>query len=153
MTFVISGGEVKPIITISGSATIFQLKKRITEHTGVPVGRQNLLYDNVKLPDLSTVDQYKFGAIVELILAVDLYPDERVMDITVSSPAFRVRLRVNKVHKVIQLKEKVREMFSIPIKEITLWYMSKKMQDDKPLYKYYVSEGSDVQFTRTGFYT
>ncbi|KAJ0054412.1 hypothetical protein Pint_02067 [Pistacia integerrima] len=107
VTFLITGGEVKPMITMPTSATVYQLKKKITEHTGVP----------------SLLRLLKYG------------------------------LRVNKIHKVIQLKQKVGQIWGIETKDVTLWHLSKKMEDDKALYKYYISEGSDVQFTRTGFYT
>lgn len=135
------------------SATVFQLKKKINEKIRVPVGRQNLLYNNTKLLDPNPINRYNFGTITELILAIDMYPDERVVTVSVSSPAFDIGLRVNKIHKVIQVKQKLAQICAVDTEDITLWYMSKKMQDEKPLYKYYITDGSKILFTRTGFYT
>lgn len=153
VTFLISGGEIRPQITMPTSATILQLKQMINEKIRVPVSRQNLLYGNTKLLDWTPINRYNFGTFAELILAIDMYPDERVITVSVSSPAFDIGLRVNKVHKVIQVKQKLAEICAIDTESITLWYMSKKMQDEKPLYKYYITDGSQILFTRTGFST
>lgn len=153
VTFLISGGEIRPQITMPTSATILQLKQMINEKIRVPVSRQNLLYGNTKLLDWTPINRYNFGTFTELILATDMYPDERVITVSVSSPAFDIGLRVNKVHKVIQVKQKLAEICAIDTESITLWYMSKKMQDEKPLYKYYITDGSQILFTRTGFST
>ncbi|KAJ9170093.1 hypothetical protein P3X46_018227 [Hevea brasiliensis] len=88
---------------------------------------------------------------VGVILDVALVRKEINVNITVTCLAFRINVKVNpNKDTVIQLKQKIGEVWGIETKDITLWRLSRKMQDHLPLYRYHINEGSDVQFTRTG---
>ncbi|KAL5865134.1 hypothetical protein ACOSQ3_002648 [Xanthoceras sorbifolium] len=150
VTLIIGGGEIKPIITLPSSSTVRELKRKIEEQVGVPVHQQRLLYEDILLLDNVILNDYIHGAMEEVFLSFDLCNEERVINITVSNENFRIDLLVSKVNKVIDLKEKIGDVFGIEAKDIDLWHMNKKMQDDKMLYKYFIDEGSVVQLTRVG---
>ncbi|KAL5797829.1 hypothetical protein ACOSQ2_002649 [Xanthoceras sorbifolium] len=150
VTLIIGGGEIKPIITLPSSSTVRELKRKIEEQVGVPVHQQRLLYEDILLLDNVILNDYIHGAMEEVFLSFDLCNEERVINITVSNENFRIDLLVSKVNKVLDLKEKIGDVFGIEAKDIDLWHMNKKMQDDKMLYKYFIDEGSVVQLTRVG---
>ncbi|KAL5794041.1 hypothetical protein ACOSP7_002635 [Xanthoceras sorbifolium] len=150
VTLIIGGGEIKPIITLPSSSTVRELKRKIEEQVGVPVHQQRLLYEDILLLDNVILNDYIHGAMEEVFLSFDLCNEERVIIITVSNENFRIDLLVSKVNKVLDLKEKIGDVFGIEAKDIDLWHMNKKMQDDKMLYKYFIDEGSVVQLTRVG---
>ncbi|GAV92713.1 ubiquitin domain-containing protein, partial [Cephalotus follicularis] len=151
VTFLIEGAVVKPIITMPTSATIRQLKKKIEEYTDIPISRQILSHDNTKLIDDFIINHYNFGPIPGIQLEVETDPNQMDVNITVTSPVFKVRLKVNQMESVMQLKQKIGDMWGIETKDITLWHLCRRMQDDHLLHMYYINEGSDVEFTRTGF--
>ncbi|KAK0588607.1 hypothetical protein LWI29_003158 [Acer saccharum] len=151
ITLTIIGAEIKPVITLPSSSPIRQLKRLIMEHTGVPVERQHLLYDNIRLTEDSLIiNHHIHEATAEVFMSVVLFPEDRITNITVSNEYCKVDLIVDKVNKVIELKKTIGEVFAIPANDIDLWHMNTKMKDDKMLYRYYIDEGSDVKFTRVG---
>ncbi|KDP25850.1 hypothetical protein JCGZ_22880 [Jatropha curcas] len=153
VTFLIDGeeAEVKPLISMSRNATIGQLKEKIEELTGISVCRQTLFHNNSRLFDFCTIKRYKFGSIAGVVLEVAPVRDQSDVNITVTCPNFKINVKVNpNKETVFQLKEKIGKIWGIHSNDITLWRLSRKMQDHHKLFKYYVIEGSDVQFTRVG---
>ncbi|GAV81299.1 ubiquitin domain-containing protein [Cephalotus follicularis] len=153
-TFLVDGAVVKPRITMPTTATIRQLKEQIEEYTGVPVSRQILTYKyNTKLIDDFTINQYDFSLIPTILLQVEKDPEQMDVNITVTSEAFKVSLKVHQMETVMELKQRIGQMWGIETKDITLSHISTIMKDDHFLHMYYVIEGSDVKFTRTGHYS
>ncbi|KAG8640650.1 hypothetical protein MANES_13G072450v8, partial [Manihot esculenta] len=113
--------------------------------------QQTLLYNNTSLSDSCTIKEYKFcSPIVGVGLDASAAPKEINVNVAVTCPAFIISVIVNpNKETVIDLKQKVGELWGIETKDITLWRLHRKMQDHLPLYRYYINEDSDVQFTRT----
>ncbi|KAI9176917.1 hypothetical protein LWI28_008669 [Acer negundo] len=148
ITLTIGGAQINPIITLPSSSTILQLKRMIMERIGVQVERQHLLYNKILLKDNNIINHYIHEATAEVCLSVNLFMDERIINITVSNENFNLQLTVNKADKVIDLKNKIGVVFAFPAMGIDLWQMNRKMEEYEMLSKYYLNEGSVVKMSR-----
>ncbi|KAK4846726.1 hypothetical protein QYF36_021300 [Acer negundo] len=151
ITLTIGGAQINPIITLPSSSTILQLKRMIMERIGVQVERQHLLYNKILLEDNNIINHYIHEATAEVCLSVNLFMDERIINITVSNENFNLQLTVNKADKVIDLKNKIGVVFAFPAMGIDLWQMNRKMEEYEMLSKYYLNEGSVVKMSRVGY--
>lgn len=153
MVLMITGKEVKPLIEISISQTILELKQKIEDLTGVQVFRQTLDFDRRIMSNDKTVSYY-FGN--------EVYPEDPPMPIALTvqplegQPRFNILVRFNdgmigfvvrETTLVADLKRMIEECTHILSKYVKLRRLDKEMEDQFPLSEYYICVLSHVEMT------
>lgn len=142
--FKITGGELKPELEMSSSATILELKEWIHERLNVEIARQALFFDKIELEDDRTIESYEFEAVEILGLVVTPVPEDPIYEILVKSTTAEARIRVRETQKVVELRGKIERLWGIPTQYISLSRHGIVMDDHHPLSAYYVNQGCTV---------
>lgn len=143
----IAGGEVIPEIALPPSATVLQLKERIKEVLDVEVDRQTLQFCPSTLENHRSLESYGFehDGLVMLDLEVAPSPGQPKFRVAVRSASMEDHFRVTETQNVEDLKSEISRRWGIPPQMLTLFRLSKKMEDNHLLSKYYVSRHSEVK--------
>ncbi|KAJ4724374.1 Ubiquitin domain-containing protein [Melia azedarach] len=145
---VISGGQVVPEIEMPISATILQLKERIEAVINILVLRQTLSFNDNVLRNDQTIDEFNFGKFATVVLDVQPLAGQPKFNIFVQSSAEEVTaISVRETTLVAALKRKIEKSCGVLAKNVSLYHLSKEMEDEFPLCAYYVCPGSEVEMT------
>ena len=145
ITFEIMGGEVVPEIQMPSSATILDLKLKIQEDLDVKVKRQTLRFHHINLSDEDLISDYAFDSLTSVYLSVVPEPEKEFFIVLKSRTRPTANVRVKESYKVKELKSKIKKLWGIEKKNISLFRLWERMDDDDDfLYSYYVYEGSEV---------
>ena len=131
-------------IEMSTASTILELKRRIEEDLNVRVGRQTLWFDQIVLKDVKTIAHYDFYSAASVHLTVMPEPEKEFFIVLKSSRPV-ADVKVKETNTVFDLKMKIQKLWGIEKKNVTLFRLSKEMEDDLLLCAYYVYEGSKVE--------
>lgn len=143
--FKIAGGEIVPEIEMTLSDTVFDLKQKIQKELDVEVCRQSLWHHNRKLRDHEYLDDFRISEIIYLtVTPLSPYHKLHVLVKSVGSDGY---VRVKETDKVRDLRSKVERFWGVPSNLITLKRRNVVMENNLPLYAYYVNEASEVQLS------
>ncbi|KAK7392472.1 hypothetical protein VNO78_20911 [Psophocarpus tetragonolobus] len=143
--FKITGGEIVPEIEMMLSDTVFYLKWKIQKELDVEVHRQSLWHHNRMLRDHECIEDYDFRENETLYLTVTPLPPHHKLHVLVKSFGSDGYVRVKETDKVNELYNKVEKYWGIPSNRIILKRRNVVMENNLPLYTYYVNEASEVQ--------
>ncbi|TKY52964.1 Polyubiquitin protein [Spatholobus suberectus] len=147
VNFKIAGGEIVPEIEMTLSDTVFDLKQKIQKELDVEVYRQSLWHHNRMLRDHEYIEDYDFRVSETLYLTVTPLPPHHKLHVLVKSVGSDGYVRVKETDKVSDLRSKVERYWGIPSNLITLKRRNVVMENNLPLYAYYVNEASEVQLS------
>jgi len=149
--FKIIGGDIEPMVEISVSELVFDLKSKIEDQLEVGVHRQNLWYKGVELDNEKRIGFYALrGDETETVtLIVDPLPSDLKLHVLVKflGHGSNGYVRVKETDKVSDLCDKVSRYWGIPLNTFTLRRLNVEMMHDRPLHAYYINEASEIQLS------
>ncbi|KOM35180.1 hypothetical protein LR48_Vigan02g133000 [Vigna angularis] len=147
--FKITGGEIVPEIEMMSSDTIFDLKQKIQKELDVEIYRQSLWHHNRIMRDHEYIEDYDFRMSETLYLTVTPLPLHHKLHVLIRSVGSDGYVRVKETDKVSDLRRKVERYWVVPSNLITLTRHNVVMENNLPLYAYYVNEASEIQLAVT----
>ena len=145
--FTISGGEIVPEIDMQLHNTFFDLKEKIQEELSVEVSRQSLWFNTREVKDHEFIKDYEFGQGAALSLTVRPIPGSPKLHVLVKFAGSSGYIRMRETDNVYSLRRKVEKYWGIPLDLLTIRRLSKEMEDDRPLYAYYINEDTEVELS------
>lgn len=142
--FKITGGQIVPEIDMVASETIFDLKLEIQKELGVGVERQSLWYYTRELRDEEVIEAYRFRERETLNLTVRALPQGTKVHVLVKQMGANGYVRMRETDKVADLRRKVEKYWGIPQRLFFLRRFDREMEDDLPLFAYYITEDTEV---------
>ncbi|CAL5207251.1 unnamed protein product [Lathyrus oleraceus] len=151
VNFKIIGGEIEPVIEMSMTELVFDLKSKINDELEVEVCRQKLWYKGIELENEKRIGFYALrGDETETVtLVVDSLPPDLKLHVLVKflGRGSEGYVRVRETDKVSDLRSKVSRYWGIPLDSFTLHRLSVEMVNDRPLHAYYINEASEIHLS------
>jgi len=139
-----------PEIQMTLSDTVFDLKRKIQKELDVEIYRQNLWHHNRIMRDHEYIEDYDFRVSETLYLSVTPLPPRHKLHVLIKSAGSDDGyVRVRETDKVNDLRSKVERYWGVPSHLITLRRRNVVMENNLPLYAYYVNEASEVELSIT----
>ncbi|KAK2454986.1 hypothetical protein QL285_002483 [Trifolium repens] len=149
--FKIIGGEIEPVIEMTASELVFDLKRKIKDELEVGVHRQNLWYKGIELDNEKRIGFHALcGDETETVtLVVNPLPSDLKLHVLVKflGHGSNGYVRVRETDMVSDLHGKVSRYWGIPLNTFTLRRLNVEMVHNRPLYAYYINEASEIQLS------
>lgn len=143
----ITGGEIEPVIEMSLSELVFDLKSKIEDKLDVRVHRQRLWYSDIELDNEKRIAFYAMCGDETVTLTVNPLPPDVKLHVLVKHVGSNGYVRVRETDTVGELRGKVSRYWGISTRLITLSRLNVEMLDDRPLSAYYINEDSEVKLS------
>ncbi|KAL9318169.1 hypothetical protein ACSQ67_014686 [Phaseolus vulgaris] len=130
---------------MSLSDTVFDLKRKILKELDVEIYRQSLWHHNRIMRDHEYMEDYEFRESETLYLTVTPLPPHHKLHVLIKSVGSDGYVRVKETDKVSDLRSKVERYWAVSSHLITLRRLNVVMENNLPLYAYYVNEDSEIK--------
>lgn len=143
--FRITGGQIVPEIDMIASETIWDLKLEIQKEIGVEVERQRLWHNTRELRNYQVIEDYEFRDRETVNLTVTPLAEGTKLHVLVKQYGADGYLRMSELEKVSELRRKVEKYWGIPRDIFTLRRLNRELEDEFPLFAYYISDDTEVE--------
>lgn len=139
-------------LEIGPQEPVLEIKRKIENLLGVPVGSQTLAVLGWELVDGLDMEDYPIvaeGTRIDLTIpSIDINPSNlpcSKIEITIKFPSRKINVQVDQTETVRSLKEKIHILGGAPIKRMSLYCSGVELEDDfRNIGEYGIRESSEV---------